>query len=87
MAQGRLVLPRGTPAQFQVTQTSIRDQPVRTTESTMGAVGGTSLLNIPPRSMAEEPGEQTQSLFRPPMSDPELDLECLDTPTPKSHGR
>ena len=26
--------------------------------------------------MAEEPGEQSQSLFQPPMSNPELDLEC-----------
>ena len=26
--------------------------------------------------MAEGPGEQSQSLFRPPMSDPEMDLEC-----------
>ena len=26
--------------------------------------------------MAEGPGEQSQSLFRPPMSDPEVDLEC-----------
>ena len=25
--------------------------------------------------MAEGPGEQSQSLFRPPMSDPEVDLE------------
>ena len=43
--------------------------------TTSGAVGGVTLLNIPPCSMAEEPGEQSQSLFRPPMSDPELDLE------------
>ena len=75
MTQGRLVLCRGTPEQTQVTQTSVRDQPVRTTETTMGGVGGTSLLNIPPCSMAEEPGEQSQSLFRSPMSNPELDLE------------
>ena len=33
------------------------------------------MLNIPPCSMAEEPGEHSQSLFRPPMSNPELDLE------------
>ena len=37
--------------------------------------GGDTLLNIPPCSMAEGPGEQSQSLFRPPMSDPEVDLE------------
>ena len=54
-------------------QSNIRDQPVRDPEMTTGAVGGVTLLNIPPCSMAEEPGEQSQSLFRPPMSDPELD--------------
>ena len=48
---------------------------VRDPEATAGAVGGDTLLNIPPCSMAEKPGEQSQSLFRPPMSDPELDLE------------
>ena len=36
---------------------------------TAGATGGDTLLNIPPCSMAEGPGEQSQSLFRPPMSD------------------
>ena len=45
-------------------------------EPTAGAVEGVTLLNIPPCSMAEGPGEQSQSLFRPPMSDPEVDLEC-----------
>ena len=57
-----------------------------TIESTMGAVGGDTLLNIPPCSMAEEPGEQSQSLFRPPMSDPELDLECQRGARPKVAG-
>ena len=74
------------PEQTQVTQTSVRDQPVRTTESTMGAVGGTSLLNKPPCSMVEEPGEQSKSLFRPPVSDPELDLECQWGARPKVAG-
>ena len=36
--------------------------------------------------MAEEPGEQSQSLFRPPMSDPELDLECRCGARPKMAG-
>ena len=36
--------------------------------------------------MAEEPGEQSQSLFRPPMSDPELDLECQRGTRPKVAG-
>ena len=36
--------------------------------------------------MAEEPGEQSQSLFRPPMSDPELDLERQRGVRPKVAG-
>ena len=36
--------------------------------------------------MAEEPGEQSQSLFRPPMSDPELDLEHQRGVRPKVAG-
>ena len=36
--------------------------------------------------MAEEPGEQSQSLFRPPMSDPELDLERQRGARPKVAG-
>ena len=36
--------------------------------------------------MAEELGEQSQSLFRPPMSDPELDLECQLGARPKVAG-
>ena len=75
MTQGRLILCRRTPEQFQVGWSSIRDQAVRDPESAVGAVGGDSLLNKPPCSMAEEPGEESQSPFRPPMSDPELDLE------------
>ena len=34
--------------------------------------------------MAEEPGEQSQSLFRPPMSDPELNLERRHGAKPKT---
>ena len=36
--------------------------------------------------MAEEPGEQSHNLFRPPMSDPELDLECQRGARPKVAG-
>ena len=36
--------------------------------------------------MAEGPGEQSQSLFRPPMSDPEVDLECWRGARPKVAG-
>ena len=46
-------------------------------------MGGDTLLNIPPCSMAEGPGEQSQSLFRPPMSDPEVDLEHRRGTRPK----
>ena len=59
---------------------------MRDTELVTGAEGGDTLLNIPPCSMAEEPGEQSQSLFRPPMSDPELDLECRHGARPKVAG-
>ena len=59
---------------------------VRDPEATAGAVGGDTLLNIPPCSMAEEPGEQSQSLFRPSMSDPELDLERQRGTRPKVAG-
>ena len=53
---------------------------------TAGATGGDTLLNIPPCSMAEGPGEQSQSLFRPHMSDPEVDLECQRGARPKVTG-
>ena len=59
---------------------------VENPETTAGAVGGDTLLNIPPCSMAEGPGEQSQSLFRPPMSDPEVDLECRRGARPKVAG-
>ena len=36
--------------------------------------------------MAEGPGEQSQSLFRPPMSDPEVDLERWRGARPKVAG-
>ena len=78
MTQGKLVLQRGTPEQSQAGQYSVENP-----ETTAGAIGGVTLLNIPPCSMAEGPGEQSQSLFRPPMSDPEVDLECWRGARPK----
>ena len=81
MTQGRLILRRRTSEQPQAGQSNVGDP-----ETTAGAVGGDTLLNIPPCSMAEEPGEQSQSLFRPPMSDPELDLECQRGARPKVTG-
>ena len=36
--------------------------------------------------MAEGPGEQSQSLLRPPMSDPEVDLERQRGARPKVTG-
>ena len=86
MTQGRLVLRRRTSEQPQAGQLDVRDQPVGDPDTTTGAVGGVTLLNIPPCSMAEEPGEQSQSLFRPPMSDPELDLERQRGTRPKVAG-
>ena len=78
MTQGKLVLRRGMPEQSQAWQSSVENP-----ETTAGALGGVTLLNIPPCSMAEGPGEQSQSLFRPPMSDPEVDLECRRGARPK----
>ena len=86
MTQGRLILCRRTPEQPKVGWPSIKDQRVRDPEPSIGAVRGDTLLNIPPCSMAEEPGEQSQSLFRPPMSDPELDLERQQGARPKVAG-
>ena len=81
MTQGKLVLRRGMPEQTQAGQSSVENP-----EPTAGAVGGVTLLNIPPCSMAEGPGEQSQSLFRPPMSDPEVDLEHRRGARPKVTG-
>ena len=82
MTQGKLVLRRRMPERSQVGQTSVENP-----ETTAGAVGGgDTLLNIPLCSMAEGPGEQSQSLFRPPMSDPEVDLEHRRGARPKVAG-
>ena len=81
MTQGKLVLRRRTPEWSQTGQSNVEDP-----EVTAGAVGGDTLLNIPPCSMAEGPGEQSQSLFRPPMSDPEVDLEHRRGARPKVTG-
>ena len=78
MTQGRLVLRRRMPERSQAGQSTVENP-----ETTAGAVGGETLLNIPPCSMAEGPGEQSQSLLRPPMSDPEVDLECQRGARPK----
>ena len=69
--------------QIRTSTTSSEDQLTQAEDTTAGAVGGRTLLNIPPCSMAEEPGEQSQSLFRPPMSDPELNLERRRGTKPK----
>ena len=81
LTQGKLVLQRGMPEQTQAGQPSVEDL-----ETTAGATGGVTLLNIPPCSMAEGPGEQSQNLFKPPMSDPEVDLECQRGARPKVTG-
>ena len=81
MTQGRLVLQRRTPERSQAGQSNAENP-----ETTAGVVGGETLLNIPPCSMAEGPGEQSQSLFRPPMSDLEVDLECRRGARPKVAG-
>ena len=81
MTQGKLVLRKRMPEQPQAGQSNVENP-----ETTAGAVGGDTLLNIPPCSMAEGPGEQSQSLFRPPMSDPEVDLECRRGARPKVAG-
>ena len=78
MTQGKLVLRKRTPEQSQVGQSNVENP-----ETILGAVGGETLLNIPPCSMAEGLGEQSQSLFRPPMSDLEVDLECRRGARPK----
>ena len=86
LTQGRLILHRRESEQPQTAQSNVRDQLVRDTELVTGAEGGDTLLNIPLCSMAEELGEQSQSLFRPPMSDPELDLEHRHGARPKVAG-
>ena len=70
--------------QVRTSTTSSEDPLTRTEDTTTGAVGGQTLLNIPPCSMVEEPGEQSQSLFRLPMSDPELNLDCRRGVKPKT---
>ena len=81
MTQGKLVLQKRTPKQSHVGQSNVENP-----ETTAGAVGGDTLLNIPPCSMEEGPGEQSQSLFRPPMSHPEVNLERQRGARPKVAG-
>ena len=66
-------------------QSDVRDQPVGDPDTTSAAVGGVTLLNIPPCSMVKSQGNKV-SLFRPPMSDPELDLERQRGARPKVAG-
>ena len=61
--RGRSVHCRETGEQTQTITTSSEDQPTRDGDTTTGAVGGQTLLNIPPCSMEEELGEQSQNLF------------------------
>ena len=70
--------------QIRTSTTSSEDQLTQSEDTAAGAVGGCTLLNIPPCSMAEEPGEQSESLFQPPMSDPELNLERRRGAKPKT---
>ena len=76
----------GMGEQSQVVVSNTRDHSIWDMNTTAGAEGGETLLNIPPCSMAEEPGEQSQSLFQPPMSDPELNLERRWGAKPKAAG-
>ena len=82
--RGRSVHHREIGEQTQTITTSSEDQLTQDGDATTGLVGGQTLLNIPPCSMAEEPGEQSQSLFQPPMSDPELNLERWHGTRPKT---
>ena len=86
MTQGRLILHGRISDQPQMAQSDTGDQPIRDTKTGVGTVGGDTLLNILPYSMADELGEQSQSLFCPSMSDPELDLECRQGERPKVAG-
>ena len=83
---GRLAHRKETGEQTQTAPSSTKDQSVLDTDTTAGAVGGETLLNIPPCSMTEELGEQSQSLFQPPMSDLELNLEHQRGVKPKLTG-
>ena len=82
--EGRTGHQREIGEQIRTSTTSSEDQLTQAEDTAAGAVGGRTLLNIPPCSIAEEPGEQSQSLFRPPMSDPELKLERRHGAKPKT---
>ena len=81
---GRTGHQRNIGEQIKTSTTSSEDQVTQAEDTAVGAVGGRTLLNIPPCSMAEELGEQNPSLFRPPMSDPELKLERRHGTKPKT---
>ena len=82
--RGRTGHQRNIGEQIKTSTTSSEDQVTQAKDTVVGAVGGRTLLNIPPCSMAEELGEQNLSLFRPPMSDPELKLERRHGTKPKT---
>ena len=63
ITKGRTDHRREVGEQVKTSTTSSEDQLTHIEDITTGAVGGQTLLNIPPCSMAEEPGEQSQSLF------------------------
>ena len=63
VTRGRTAHRKEISEQIRTSTTSSEDQLTQTEDTTTGAVGGRTLLNIPPCSMAEEPGEQSQSLF------------------------
>ena len=61
--QGRSAHRKETGEQAQAVMSSSGDQSAQDVDTTAGAEGGETLLNLPPCSIAEEPGEQSQSLF------------------------
>ena len=63
MVGGRTIHRKEIGEQTQEITSSNDDQSAQEVDITAGAVGGETLLNIPPCSITEEPGEQSQSLF------------------------
>ena len=61
--RGRSTHRKETGRQTQTVTPSSEGQSTQDVDTTAGAVGGETLLNIPPCSMTEEPGEQSESLF------------------------
>ena len=63
MVGGRTLHRKEIGEQTQEITSSNDDQSTQGVDTSAGAVGGETLLNIPPCSITEEPGEQSQSLF------------------------